>query len=111
MAENTQVNIEFHILLAEATGNPVLVMVMKALMDVLRTFVIQIGSVMAMDVVQSRQRLLQHMKARDADAAVREMEEHLKRLHLHYIESATTRSLEQDGEDVRSEERRGGKRG
>ena len=100
MAEKTQVNIEFHILLAEATGNPVLVMVMKALMDVLRTFVIQIGSVMAMDVVQSRQRLLQHMKARDADAAVREMEEHLKRLHLHYIESATTRSLEQDGEAV-----------
>src|SRR3546814_4464478 len=33
MAEKTQVNIEFHILLAEATGNPVLVMVMKALMD------------------------------------------------------------------------------
>lgn len=100
MAEKTQVNIEFHILLAEATGNPVLVMMMKALMDVLRTFVIQIGSVMAMDVIQSRQRLLQHMKMRDADAAVKEMEQHLKRLHRHYIESAMTRSLEQNGESV-----------
>lgn len=100
MAEKTQVNIEFHILLAKATGNPVLVMMMKALMDVLQAFVIQIGSVMAMDVIRSRMRLLQHMKVRDADAAVKEMERHLKRLHRHYIESALARSLGKDGEQV-----------
>ena len=84
----TQHNIEFHNLLAATTGNPVLIMTMKAMMNILREFVGQVGSVMGLDVIQSRRRLLRHMRAGDADKAVAEMEKHLKVLHAHYREVA-----------------------
>ena len=84
----TQHNIEFHNLLAATTGNPVLIMTMNAMMGILREFVGQVGSVMGLDVIQSRRRLLRHMHAGDADRAVAEMEKHLKVLHDHYREVA-----------------------
>ena len=84
----TQHNIEFHNLLAATTGNPVLIMTMNAMMGILREFVGQVGSVMGLDVIQSRRRLLRHMHAGDADRAVAEMEKHLKVLHAHYREVA-----------------------
>ncbi len=84
----TGLNIEFHNLLGAATGNPVMAMLMGALMDILREFVGEVGSVMGIDVIQSRRRLLRHMKARDADRAVAEMERHLKVLHANYLEAA-----------------------
>ncbi len=84
----TQRNIEFHNLLAATTGNPVLKMTMGAMMNILREFVGQVGSVMGIDVIHSRRRLLKHMRARDADRAVAEMEKHLKILHGHYREVA-----------------------
>ncbi len=88
MPVKTQLNIEFHNLLARTTGNPVLTMTMAAMMNILREFVGQVGSVMGMDVIQSRRRLLKHMRAGDADKAVAEMEKHLKILHRHYREVA-----------------------
>ncbi len=84
----TQLNIEFHNLLARTTGNPVLTMTMAAMMNILREFVGQVGSVMGLDVIDSRRRLLKHMRARDTDRAVAEMETHLKILHGHYREVA-----------------------
>ena len=53
-----------------------------------REFVGQVGSVMGMDVIQSRRRLLRHMRAGDAGKAVAEMEKHLKVLHAHYRDVA-----------------------
>lgn len=88
MPVKTQLNIEFHNLLAATTGNPVLIMTMNAMMNILREFVGQVGSVMGMDVIHSRRRLLRHMHAGDADKAVAEMEKHLKVLHAHYREVA-----------------------
>ena len=88
MANKTQLNIEFHNLLAATTGNPVLTMTMNAMMNILREFVGQVGSVMGMDVIRSRRRLLRHMRAGNADGAVAEMEKHLKILHAHYREVA-----------------------
>lgn len=88
MASKTQLNIEFHNLLAATTGNPVLTMTMNAMMNILREFVGQVGSVMGMDVIRSRRRLLKHMRAGDAERAVAEMEKHLKILHAHYREVA-----------------------
>ncbi|MCX7160126.1 MAG: hypothetical protein NT176_13590 [Proteobacteria bacterium] len=43
---------------------------------------------MGLDVIQSRRRLLRHMRAGDADRAVAEMEKHLNVLHAHYREVA-----------------------
>jgi DNA-binding FadR family transcriptional regulator len=90
LAGKTQLNIQFHMLLAATTGNPVLTMVMGAVMNVLREFILSefigpVGPLVGMGVIHSRRRLLKHMRAGDADKAVAEMERHLKRLHRHYL--------------------------
>lgn len=85
----TGLNIEFHNLLAAATHNPVMVLVMGAVMDILREFVDEVGSVMGMDVIRSRRRLLRHLRARRQKEAVAEMERHLRVLHRHYLKAAS----------------------
>jgi DNA-binding FadR family transcriptional regulator len=88
LAAKTALNIEFHTLLAAATGNPLLAMLTGAVMNVLREFVGHVGSVMGADVIRSRRRLLKHMRAGNADAAVAEMTRHLKVLDRHYRDAA-----------------------
>lgn len=87
-AIKTQINVQFHILVAELTGNPILIMMMKSLMSILIDFIAEIGSVMGVDVIRSRRRFMKHMRARDAARAVNEMEQHLTVLHQHYLDAA-----------------------
>lgn len=87
-ALKTQINVQFHILLAELTGNPILVMMMRSLMSILGDFIAKFGSVMGGDVIQSRRRFMKHMRGGNAERAVREMERHLKILHQHYLDAA-----------------------
>jgi len=75
----------FHLLLAQATRNPVLIANMEALVEILRLFVASIGPVDVINVLPSRQRLLKHLKARDADAAVKEMTDSLERVHRQFL--------------------------
>jgi DNA-binding FadR family transcriptional regulator len=84
----TQINVQFHILIAELTGNPILIMMMKSLMSILSDFIAEFGSVMGVDVIRSRRRFMKHMRSRDAELAVGEMERHLKILHQHYLDAA-----------------------
>lgn len=93
LEQKTRFNIEFHALLAAATQNPVLEMVMGAILGVLEKFSMSVGSVMDLDVIASRRRLLRHIKARDTKKAVAEMERHLKVLHRHYLAAAAERGL------------------
>jgi DNA-binding FadR family transcriptional regulator len=72
---------EFHNLLAESTGNPVLAMMMRTLMDVLRAVHRPITAEDTAGIIQSRRRFLAHLRNRDAEAAKSEMTEHLTRLH------------------------------
>lgn len=74
-------NIEFHAVLAECTGNPVLIMIMRTLMDVLRTVHRPITVEDTADIILSRRRFLAHLRNRDAGAAADEMTDHLARLH------------------------------
>ena len=80
------VNIEFHILLAQATHNPVFVPIVASLMETMRHFVNRIGPERQKATLQSRHRLLQYIKERDSDRAVAEMESHLLRLEDRYRE-------------------------
>lgn len=98
LATKTRLNVEFHVLLAELTGNPVLIMMMKSLMNILLDFISEVGSVMGVDVIESRRKVLKHLSDRDAAGAIAEMERHLKALHLHYIEAANNK-LKQAGTD------------
>jgi len=79
-------HLEFHLILARATRNPILIVVMEALIGVMRQFLHTIGPQQIADyVLPSRKRFMQYFEARNADAAVKEMEQHLKRVNRNYL--------------------------
>ena len=55
-------------------------------MEVMREFVKTIGPSENSYTLPSRKRLLKHLRARDADAAVAEMNKFLERLQANYME-------------------------
>ena len=73
-------HVEFHNLLADATGNPVLAILVRSMTDTLRDIVVAVGPSADEVIASSRGRLLRHLQARDAESAAGEMEEHLSRL-------------------------------
>lgn len=77
---------EFHNLLAAATRNPIITITMEGVMEVMREFVKAIGPSENTYTLPSRKRLLKHLRARDADAAVAEMNKFLERLQANYME-------------------------
>jgi len=84
----TEVLIEFHNVLARATRNPVLVMITRALTDMMLQFARRLGSETTREVFRSRRRFMTAFAARDADAAVAEMERNLKKVHRLYLRLA-----------------------
>jgi GntR family transcriptional repressor for pyruvate dehydrogenase complex len=84
-AARSAVNHEFLDLLAEATGNPVLVMLQRSVTEVIRDIVSAVGPMEGAAILQSRRRLLKQLRARDADAAEREMTIHLKKVHAYWL--------------------------
>lgn len=78
-------HLDFHRILARMTGNPIMVIVMNGVLDVLRHFIRTIGEYENSFVLPSRRRFMKHMENGDADAAVAEMETSLKRLQKNYL--------------------------
>jgi GntR family transcriptional repressor for pyruvate dehydrogenase complex len=85
------VNHEFHNLLAAATANPLLEMFQRAITEVVREIVSAVGPMRDDVVMESRRRLLAHLRDRDADAAAGEMEGHLKKVNESWSKSGHTR--------------------
>ncbi len=81
MDAKAALNMEFHVLLAEATGNPVLVLMMRTLMDLLRSVHRPITAEDTADIIKSRRRFMQLLRNREAAEAAAEMKDHLSRLH------------------------------
>jgi DNA-binding FadR family transcriptional regulator len=75
------VHLEFHNLLADATGNPLMAIVMRSMMDMMRDVVLSVGPTQSDFMLRSRRRLLTKFRKRDVEGAVLEMERYLKRLH------------------------------
>ena len=72
--------------LTEATRNLIMEIVMDALIGVMRQFIHKIGPQWDTDyVLASRRRFMRHLAARAAEAAVGEMERHLKRVNRNYL--------------------------
>ena len=90
--KTASIHLEFHKLLARATGNPVMMLMMDGVLEVMQQFLDAIGSTQNPYVLPSRGRFMQHLAARDAVAAVAEMEKHLKWLHKHYLSLASSRN-------------------
>ena len=83
--DQAAIHLDFHRVIARATKNPVMVIVMEALIDVMQHFIRAIGQQRNPWVLPSRRRFMKHFEARDSDAAAAEMEEHLERLNRHYL--------------------------
>ena len=86
--EQADIHLDFHRVLARATKNPVMVIVMEALLEVMEHFIREIGQVKNPWVLPSRRRFMKHFEAGDVDAAVTEMEQHLERLNRYYLSLA-----------------------
>ena len=86
-------HLEFHMILARATRNPILIVVMEALIGIMRQFIYSIGSQQIADyILPSRKRFMQYFEAGNADAAMAEMERHLKRVNRNYLALLEERS-------------------
>jgi GntR family transcriptional repressor for pyruvate dehydrogenase complex len=79
-------SVAFYGLLARATQNEVLVIMVDALTEILRHFVARAGPLSKLDLIESRRRFLPYFKARDADKAAQEISSHLRKLHRHLMD-------------------------
>jgi len=89
----TDVLIDFHNVLAEATRNPVLVMITRMLTDTLRYFTRRLGSETTREVFRSRRRFMTAFAKGDVESAVAEMERNLRKVHRLYLRLAKTGSM------------------
>ena len=71
---------EFHCLLADATGTAEFARLARLITGGLQDMIMQAGPSAEDLIIAFRHRLLGHVEARDANAAAREMEDHLTRL-------------------------------
>jgi DNA-binding FadR family transcriptional regulator len=85
VANRALINYEFHRLLARAARNPVLIILTDALMEMTRHFVESVGYMPNKYVMPSRHRLLACLRAKDGEAAAKEMEGMLKRLQRFHL--------------------------
>jgi len=83
--DQAAIHLDFHRIIARATKNPVMVIVMEALVDVMHHFIRAIGQARNQWVLPSRRRFMKRFEARDTDGAVAEMEQHLERLNRYYL--------------------------
>lgn len=93
LMKKTEVLIEFHNILARATGNPVLAMITSTLTEMLRYFTRRLGSETTRAVFRSRRRFMTAFVAGDAQAAVEEMERNLRKVHRLYLKLARAGSV------------------
>jgi DNA-binding GntR family transcriptional regulator len=73
---------QFYRLLALATRNEVLTIMVDSLTDILLRFLGgMMGGAPQAGLVESRRRFFRHLQARDAEKATKELESHLNKLH------------------------------
>lgn len=88
-------NIEFHLLLARATSNPVLEMLQHSIMLVMTDVSLTTGPIKSDVTIRSRKRFLKMLRARRVADAVGEMDANLERVHAYFLaHSAGTKYAE-----------------
>lgn len=84
LQQRTERLVQFYTLLAESTRNAVFTLIATSLSSIVRRFLDQVPESRRAHLaasVPSRRRFLRFLRARDAGNAIREMDEHLRRLH------------------------------
>jgi GntR family transcriptional repressor for pyruvate dehydrogenase complex len=85
VSERVAVGLDFYRLLAEATGNQVIQVIIVSLSTILLQQVERFHMSPMPGLVATRRRLLAHITSGDGGAAAREITSHLKRLHTHVV--------------------------
>ncbi|MEJ7930596.1 GntR family transcriptional regulator [Ramlibacter sp. AN1015] len=85
-SRNTRSVIEFYRLIARATHNQVIVMMVDALSEIIRTLLARVDPQPRQDIIQVRRTVLALMRARDAEGAAAAMATHLQAIS-EYLES------------------------
>jgi DNA-binding FadR family transcriptional regulator len=83
--DRTSTAIEFNKPLADATRNYILGALVEGLSEVLRHFIVLAGPPPHDSVLPSRRRLIEQIRARDADGAAATMHNYLEDVHSHLI--------------------------
>jgi GntR family transcriptional regulator, transcriptional repressor for pyruvate dehydrogenase complex len=76
---------EFYALIAKATRNEVVCMMVDALTEIVMQEVVESNFAILPTALGSRTRLIEHLETRDDVAAAREIADHLRTLHRHLI--------------------------
>ena len=90
--ERARHNRAFHVILARATRNPILIITMEGIVEVFAHFISQIGPSDNAFILPSRRRFMKHLRARDAVKAAAEMKQALVRLQTQYMDQWDARS-------------------
>jgi len=83
--ERVRLGLEFHRLLAKASGNPIMVILMDALMSIQSQLIELLGPSPDALVMPSRRRIYDHILAHEEDKAAAEMERNIAALHERYL--------------------------
>jgi DNA-binding FadR family transcriptional regulator len=84
----TQLNLEFHKMLARMTGNSLLIAITDGVVTITKQFVDRIGRTPTSYVMPFRRRLLKLLRARDVAGATSEMRRHLQQQQKLYLKAA-----------------------
>ncbi|WP_218668913.1 FadR/GntR family transcriptional regulator [Variovorax sp. KK3] len=87
LALRTELNLEFHRMLARMTGNALLIAITDGVVTVTQQFVERIGRTPTSYVMPFRRRLLKLLRARDVDGAAAEMRRHLLQQQKLYLKA------------------------
>lgn len=85
-------NFEFHRLLAEASGNPILVILTEAISEINKRFAERAGPPPNRQILPSRKRLMKQLLARDAEGAVAEIAVQIKAVERFYSKAIGRRN-------------------
>jgi DNA-binding FadR family transcriptional regulator len=77
----TEVVLGFYRILAEGTGNKILVVMADVLIELLRGWVARLGSLTGERVFASRERIIMHLRDGQISKAQAELENYLEELH------------------------------
>ena len=91
-SRNTRSLTEFYRLLAKATHNEVIVMLIDALSEVVRLLLARIDPQPMPDIIQVRRKVLRHLRAGEADKACAAMTAHFHNLNRYLEERPWTKS-------------------
>lgn len=83
--DRTAHTMEFYAILAKATRNQAMSILMALVTEPLGYYIKKIGVDRSWNVAESRRRFVGHLRARNAEAAVEEMLSHMERLHTYML--------------------------